>query len=76
MAEEDYIPWVTANGELGYIATMLEQTELYGAFKVLITLLINVTVKRLKYMIVEILVVFNHNFILSPVRFKDARSVS
>jgi len=33
-SEEEYIPWEAAGAELGYIDTMLTETELYGAFQV------------------------------------------
>lgn len=32
--ETEYVPWVAAGSQLGYIHDMVAETELYGAFEV------------------------------------------
>jgi hypothetical protein len=32
--ETEYVPWVAAGDQLGYIHKMIAETELYGAFEV------------------------------------------
>lgn len=37
--ETEYVPWVAAGSQLGYIHDMVAETELYGAFEVSIVVL-------------------------------------